>query len=1322
MSVRVHRRPPRQPLPELPRGDVQMQPPPNLPRGGNQNMGPMLMMLPMMIGMGAMSFSYIGKAGGPMVWVFGILFGGMIIAMVVMMARGSAGQNKKQINDERRDYLRYLANTRVLVTETAKRQRGALLAAQPEPQGLVSVVTSSRLWERQNGDRDAFQVRIGRGPQLLATSLQSPQTPPLEDLDPVASTSLRHFMRTYSTVQDLPVAVAARSFAQVVLLGERGVALGLARALLANLASFHSPQDLRIAVLAAPDRQVDWDWLKWLPHTQHPFRQDASGWLRLVATTTGELEDLLDPEPADRPRFTAGPVPGANHPQLVIVLDVDGVRPGGALLGEGGLFGVTLLDVTGSLPRPSMAPQSELRLVVEPDRMGVVGEQGPSLVGRPDQLDEVSARALAQRLSAIQVVRVARGTSALNTNFGLPELLGIGDPRTLDTEVTWRPRSPRERLRIPLGLDPDGQPVELDLKESAEGGMGPHGLIIGATGSGKSELLRTLVIGVAAMHSSQNVNLVLVDFKGGATFAGLGTLPHTSAVITNLADDLTLVDRMKDALEGELVRRQELLKAAGNYASVRDYERARESGAELMPLPTLLVIIDEFSELLTSKPDFIDVFVMIGRLGRSLGVHLMLASQRLEEGRLRGLDSHLSFRIGLRTFSAGESRTVLGVPDAYELPSVPGSAFLRVDTTTLIRFKSAYVSGVLPPLGGPVGPSGDANRRIEPFSARSSSPELVADDEEAKAEAEAATGVAPAVMGDSVLEAMVARLEGQGPPAHQVWLPPLSTPPSLDQVLPPLGATQDRGLCPVGWGGNGTLTAALGIVDKPFEQRRDVLWANLAGAAGNLAVIGGPRTGKSTLLRSLIASMALTHRPSEVQFYCLDFGGGALAGLRDLPHVGGVADRQDDERCRRVVATMLKLLADREVAFREQGIDSVEEFRRRCAGKGDAEGYGDVFLVVDGWLTLKQEFEELEEAVVNLAIRGLGYGIHVVVSGNRWWDIRMQARDALGTRFELRLGDPSDSEIDRKAAANVPVDSPGRGINAQRQQFLLALPRIDSSAGIDDLPGALAGFVQAVRQASPALAPELGVLPRHRPASDLPTDGPFTSIPIGWGESDLGVRSLDLTAETHLVVYGDAECGKTNLLRLILNHITSRTTPDQVRVFVADYRRTLIDSVDHEHVLSYTGSEKALAEDVRELVKSLEARLPGPEVTAEQLRTRSWWSGPRVLMLVDDYDLVSAASDNPLLPLVPLLGQSRDIDFHLIVTRRAGGAGRAMFDPVLGRIRELGSSGMMMSGPRDEGVLIGDVKPSTQPPGRGWLVRRKEGKELIQLAATMSHQ
>ena len=210
---------------------------------------------------------------------------------------------------------------------------------------------------------------------------------------------------------------------------------------------------------------------------------------------------------------------------------------------------------------------------------------------------------------------------------------------------------------------------------------GPHGLVVGATGSGKSELLRTLVLGLAITHPPDQLNFVLVDFKGAGTFTPLDGLPHTSAVITNLSDELGLVDRMTDAINGELNRRMELLRSAGNFASLRDYDQARAPGAADLPaIPTLLIVIDEFGELLAAKPQFLDLLNTVGRVGRSLGVHLLLAAERLEVGRLHGLDTYLSYRIGLKTLSEAQSRVVLGAPDAFELPAAPGNGYLKFDT------------------------------------------------------------------------------------------------------------------------------------------------------------------------------------------------------------------------------------------------------------------------------------------------------------------------------------------------------------------------------------------------------------------------------------------------------------------------------------------------------------------------------------------------------------------------------------------------------------------------------------------------------------------
>ncbi|MFC7617900.1 type VII secretion protein EccCa [Actinokineospora soli] len=1324
MSTLQFKRSPRMAAPRQPGGEVHLEPPPEVPR-----------VIPGSIVMKLLPAVMIVASIGMMVFMFtlskspmSLMFGGMfLISTVGMMAGGmggrGGGQKKAEMNEDRKDYLRYLGQMRDRAREAALDQRAALEWTHPDPQAMWSIATSRRMWERRQADADFCHLRAGRGSQRLATRLVPPQTGPVDELEPIATLALRRFVRAHSIVPDLPIQVAIRGFAAVGIAGEREQSRGLARALLAQLVTFHSPDDVLVAVVTSGRAKQDWEWAKWLPHVQHPSMVDGIGQLRMMAGSLAQVELWLDEYLRDRPRFTRNAPPQPDQPHIVIVIDDGEVTREEAIILEEGFVGVTILDLSDSLG--TLTARRGLRLVVEGDKLGARSASGVEWFASPDTLSVAEAEALARKLSPYRL-GVGQADSgeedALAANPTLLELLGIpGDPMTFDVQQAWRPRPVRDRYRVPFGIGEFGQAVELDIKEAAMEGMGPHGLCIGATGSGKSEFLRTLVLGMLATHSSTTLNFVLVDFKGGATFLGLDGAPHVSAVITNLAGEITLVDRMKDALAGEMNRRQEALKNGGNFKNVWEYEKARENGADLDPLPALFIVVDEFSELLSAKPDFIDLFVMIGRLGRSLQMHMLLASQRLEEGKLRGLDSHLSYRIGLKTFSAAESRAAIGVPDAFELPSIPGSGYLKYDTSTMVRFKAAYVSGPYRPAGmqaaGPVtAVTGDRRAKlfVPDYVEIPKEPEkpVVQVKEEPKPE-----GGAEA----SELDVIVGRLVGQGPPAHEVWLPPLNEPNSLDTLFPPLQPTEDRGLSPVGFYGNGRLQIPLGIIDKPYEQRRDLLWADFSGAAGHAAVAGGPQTGKSMLLRTMIMSMSLTHTPQEVQFYCVDLGGGTLASLEGLPHVGGVAGRLDPDKVRRMVAEVTSLVTDREARFRDMGIDSMTDYRnRKRRGELADDPFGDVFLLVDGWLNFRQEFENLEMQVVNLAAQGLSYGIHVVVAANRWAEIRPALKDLLGTRFELRLGDPSESDVDRRVAVNVPAGRPGRGLSRDKLHFLVGLPRIDGSSNAEDVA---AGVQDAVARVSGSwrgrTAPKVRLLPELLPYEELlalDTRRDTHMVPIGVDEDDLAPVYLDFDNEPHFMAFADGESGKTNLLRTIVRGIMDRYTPKEAVIILVDYRRTMLGFVNTDHLLSYAVSSNQLGDIVKDVRGSMLKRLPGPDVTQEQLKNRSWWKGPELFIIVDDYDLVAPQGNNPLQPLSEFLPQAKDVGLHIVAVRRTGGASRAMFDPILGKLREIASPGMVMSGSKDEGALLGTVKPSAMPPGRGTLVSRKAGQALMHVA------
>ncbi|XVQ11665.1 type VII secretion protein EccCa [Spirillospora sp. CA-255316] len=1317
MSTVVVRRKERRRPPEMPRGEILLESPPELPEVITDGFRNVLTFLPMAAGSGAMAFMFLNPNSNPIQMVAGGMMGLSMFGMMFQQVGQRSGERKSKLNGDRRDYLRYLGQVRTKVRKAASQQREALEWYNPDPSRLWSLVMSARLWERRPEDGDFGQVRVGAGPQKLGVQLIAPETKPVEDLEPMSAGALRRFMRTHSTVPALPVAINLRSFSRIFLTGDGEATRAMVRGMLMQLATFHTPDDVRISVCTSQEQLLYWDWVKWLPHALHPTEYDAAGQVRLIAPTMSELEVMLGQEVKDRARFVAGR-PSAELPLHVVVVD-GGMASYDSQLAADGIEGVCVIDLSQTTGTTTEA--GTLRLNVSPDRVHMLkkdrtGKDIPTAIGKPDNVSIAQSEGLARQLSPFRssATDTQVDDDVLSANTTLTSLLGVDNPYAVDPGQVWRPRAQRNRFRVPIGLDVDGRPIELDIKESAQGGMGPHGLCIGATGSGKSELLRTLVLGLAMTHSSDILNFVLVDFKGGATFLGMEGLHHVSAIITNLEDELPLVDRMYDALHGEMVRRQEYLRQMGNYASLRDYEKARLDGADLPPMPTLFLVLDEFSELLSAKPDFAELFVMIGRLGRSLGVHLLLASQRLEEGKLRGLDTHLSYRIGLRTFSAMESRVVLGVPDAYELPSAPGHGYMKFGSEPMVRFRAAYVSGPVDetPAQNNNGNTGSQiAAQVVPYMSGYIRPQVIEEpgQQEQPAQEENKNKA-------SLFDVVVGQLAGHGAPAHQIWLPPLDDAPPLNEMLPQLSVTQQHGLTTAGWEGRGKLYAMAGIVDKPFHQRRDPYWLDLSGGAGHIGIAGGPQSGKSTTIRTLMASLALTHTPAEVQFYCLDFGGGSLAAMADLPHVGGIATRLDADRVRRTVAEVSSLLEQREREFAERGIDGIATYRRmRASGEYHGDGYGDVFLVVDNWLTLRQDYEALSDTVTQLAARGLGYGIHIIAATNKWTEFRTNVRDLLGTKLELRLGDPYESEIDRKLAGNVPENRPGRGLSRDGFHFLTAVPRIDGGGADESLNDGVMKMCQALAQNwQGPRAPQVRMLPDVLPAAQLPTPAETgLRIPIGIDEEGLAPVYLDFSSDPHFMVVGDTECGKSNLLRHITTGITSRYTPDQARIIFIDYGRSLLDVATTEHQIGFAASAPAATSLVNDIRGAMMERLPPADLTPDQLRSRSWWTGADLFLIIDDYEMV-ATSDNPLRPLVELLPQSRDIGLHIILARAMGGAGRGMFDQTITRIKEMASPGLVMSGSKDEGVLLGNVKPEKLPVGRGYHVDRRTGTRLIQ--------
>jgi S-DNA-T family DNA segregation ATPase FtsK/SpoIIIE len=1189
-----------------------------------------------------------------------VMAGVLAAAMLVsgLATRALHVRTARRAHAERRArYRRHLGECRARLDEAAGRQRLAARILYPRPAELWAVaVDASRVWERRHDHPDFLRVSVGTGavPASLAPGV-GPAVDPLAELDHELDHETKELAAAFAEVADQPLVIDLPRGGVVAFQGAGAVAREAARAVISQLAVFRAPDDLRLAVFHPPDADLDWTWAGLLPHAR---REDGAA----ITSDSGDLADIVEQlirprlDHLERVRESGSPHRPVRFSTVVVVIDgytphagVGRLEAVDELLGRAAEIDVLALCLVEA---PTAIPSAvDLTVAVDRTSVEVVWSDPVArpIRGRRDGAPLELCVSLARLMSPL-ALRTRSGRTSTLESPGLVELLAAGPPDRIDIGGLRSSRA--ADLTTPIGVTEDGTPMVVDLRESAAGGMGPHGMLIGATGSGKSETLRTLVLGLALTHSADDLAFVLVDYKGGATFARMDRLPHVAGMITNLEREPGLVGRMLEALHGELEHRQRLLHHAGGFDRADEYRAHRRDHpeAELEPLPSLVVVVDEFAELISAEPRFAELFATIGRLGRSLGVHLLLSTQRLDDGRIHRLEGHLRYRLCLRTFTAEESNAVIGSRAAAELPPLPGVGYLKVDGS-LVAFKSGLV-----------------NRQVRGSN-------------------------------ETEMALLVEQLVSVGEtPARAVWLEPL---PDSCTLAPFDGETTRPG--DERW-----LRAAIGWEDDPRAQAMRPHEIHLTGDTGNLVVVGAPRTGKSTLLSTMVVSLALRHDPTDLQVYALDLGGGGLHLVEGLPHVGAVLGRSHLAEILVLLRRLSALVEERADAFRRHRIADMTAYHRlRREGVID-DDFGEVVLAIDNWAGLAQDLDHAQMDLVHDVItRGLHHGVHVVATAARWQDLRLAVRDNIGGRFELRLSDPIDSEIDRGVSATIPTGLPGRGIGPGGRMVQVALPRLDGSPD-GGVTGALERTCRLVadRWVTREQAPPVRTLPATIDAHELPAPA-GAGVVMGLEETRMAGWEVDLFgAYPHLLVLGDGESGKTNTLRLLLRRLAGFHGPDALRLALVDYRRQLHQEIPEPHRFGVAGTPEAAASLVERICADLASRRLPDDV-------RSIGSPyPHLVMVVDDQDLVAGAMANPLAALADLLPRGRDLGFHLVVARRVGGLTRASFEPVLQRMRELGTPSLVLSGDPVEGTVAGGVKARPRPPGRGVWVSRARTVEV----------
>ena len=929
------------------------------------------------------------------------------------------------------------------------------------------------------------------------------------------------------------------------------------------------------------------------------------------------------------------------------------------------------------------------------------------------------------------------------------DVFHIEDARTWDPNTVWSQltsASP-DRLKIPLGRNPTtGKTVFLDLKEAAEGGMGPHGMMTGMTGSGKSETLLQFALSMAMLHPPEMLQLLLGDFKGESAFAPLADLPHANGgVISNMAESAHKLDRFEDALNGEVARRLRILKKTG-YKDVRDYERARATTRpDLEPLGALVIIIDEFSELLRLRPTIAAVCDNVGRQGRALWIHIINASQRAEVGKMAGLIAQQTFSIGLKVKDAAQSRMAIDSPRAFDdLKGAPQGTGFLVYEGDHFKFRSWLVSApFVPPKANGTqrrlteGQFVDAHRftgAVAPLPIDIEVSDPLAQDEAVFGDIDDE----PTVDAQTVCDVLVERLAAAGrdrPPMHRLWLPPLDDTAEIgvDEMAQEFWGRSWVEVVP-----DSGLVIPIGRGDDPFAHTQDLVAVDLAGAGGNVAIAGASQAGKSTALRTLMMMLAISHSPQRVQFYCLDFGGGKLAGVAGLPHVSAVAAQGNVETIGRVLDSIESLVAQRARSWEQAGIDLTEFRARKFGGKAGAvpeDGHGDVFLVIDNIRVLQSDYA-LTNRLVALSESALNYGVHLAITSGDWLSIKNPIMNKMGTKIELRLASSTESQMqDRKAAAEIP-NQPGRAMQLGGRHMLIGAPVAGPGRHIITADGEAAAMSE--QEAVAATAAEIagawqarGVVAAGR-MHVLPTEvglaecaaAPRGTLRLGVGERGMDTVGINLVEGPHFLAVGAAGCGRSTVLKTAITAIKETFTPQEAFLLVFDVGMGLIDAYDPDYVRVYQNNLSTIATVTDELAKKLQQRRPPAGLSPDEL-ARWRFTGERVFVIVDDLNLMTpagvGAAQSVLAPLSALMERGRQVGLHVIATSVLGPSWFGMAASKFVAAMQTGGTGLLVMDGQGEKIRE-DVKAAPRPPGRGELVYRRAGRQMMQVALPPARQ
>ena len=1090
---------------------------PSLPERPKPSRMPWLaMMFPALLGVGMFAFTH-----SPYSLIFVVMSPMMMLGNHIEQRRGGKKDFEQLMREFRQDLEVVATRIRESLRVEADQRRGE------NPSGAECAEAARRLspllWTRRNDTPGFLQLRLGQGTLPSRSSMKMPR---LGRSTAQAWTELSTAMEGLSVVPDVPVVIDPLSTGAIGVSGDRCVLLSAARSYVLQAVSLHSPAELIVTAFASNTSARDWDWLKWVPHTASVHSPISAGHLASAAPACSallsELEDLVASggEPGQPKQDTDG-----SHPRVLVLVENDAPAERGRLvqLAEKGWYrGVCVLWLAPTTPQLPAA--CRVFLEVEASQVEASQVTGSSAVtGRTEgcagyvREGKVVTPIIVDTLTLDETLAAARSLSPvedsgapLDDDSDLPgavsllSLIGTdlarsehavierwGESRSVLTGP-FAPKTPHRKsgnLRAIVGRSAQGT-FSVDLRTD-----GPHALVGGTTGAGKSELLQAWILGIATAHSPERVTFLLVDYKGGSAFRSCVDLPHTVGLVTDLSPHL--VRRALASLSAELRYREHLL-ALHNAKDLVELERRGDVDAP----PSLIIVVDEFAALVQEVPGFVEGVVNVAQRGRSLGLHLILATQRPAGVIKDNLRANTNLRMALRMADENDSADVLGSGMAASFdPAIPGRAVSKSGPGRLTPFQTGYAGGWTSDAPPP------PQIRVETLSyglIQVWEPPV----NESEVE-EARVNVGPTDIQRLVSTIGLAAHTAELPIPRVPWLPELR--PVYDLADLPTAGRDDQ--------------LVFGVADDPDNQAQPIV-AFHPDRDGNLAVFGASGSGKSAFLRTIAIAAGSTASGGPCHVYGIDFGNRALSMLESLPHVGSVVAGADHERLTRLLLFLRTTIDDRAVRYSKARASTITDYRRLAAAPDEPR----IIVLVDGLTAFRQAYEtggrvRWLDLFTSLAADGRPVGVHFVIAVDQRTGMPGSLAAAVQRRVVLRMAHPDDYSFLGVAGDVLTMASPpGRGLlnGAEIQCAVLG-----GTSEVMAQSRSVSAFGDALREADAREAPPIRSLTDCVLMEDLPTE--VEGSPV-LGIASTSLLPLPFEARGSFVVTGPSGSGRTSSL------------------------------------------------------------------------------------------------------------------------------------------------------------------------------------------------